>query len=305
MRRALIAVNVVAALLAACGGDADGHLGASASDPPGVTASGSATSGAGSIETLEGDFDVGGYSLHMRCRGSGSPTIVYLHGLSHAPGDASGSSSRSLPLLLSERGYRFCAYDRANTGFSDDVPGPLTAVTSAADLHRLLDVAEVEPPYVLLGASFGGLIADVYAATFPDEVVGMVQLDAGIPDEIDVDHLFPPDERFRHEKHGLFGWADVEEQIDEFAAYEDAHALIGQEPRIPTIYLLAMPSGWTGPPGYASAIRHLMDDFVDRYGEDNEVQEVVSPHAMEAAVPEVIADAVEAVVFAADRARAR
>ena len=45
-------------------------------------------------------------------------------------------------------------------------------MSSARDLHELLEVAGVDSPYVLLGASFGGVLADVYASTYPLEVVG-------------------------------------------------------------------------------------------------------------------------------------
>ena len=58
------------------------------------------------------------------------------------------------------------------------------------DLHRLLAAAGVEPPYVLLGASFGGMLAYLYANTYPDEVVGMVLLDAMFPDELSMEYLF-------------------------------------------------------------------------------------------------------------------
>jgi pimeloyl-ACP methyl ester carboxylesterase len=80
--------------------------------------------------------------------------------------------------------HRYCGDDRANTGRSDKLPGPLTGTTPVRDLHRLLQATQVKPPYVLLGASFGGLIAHLYAATYPTEVVGMVLLDAAFPDEL-------------------------------------------------------------------------------------------------------------------------
>jgi pimeloyl-ACP methyl ester carboxylesterase len=119
---------------------------------------------------IDGKFDVGGHKLHLACKGSGSPTIVYLHGLDPA-GQASGESAGAIPSLASAK-HRYCGYDRANTGSSDKVPGPLNGETSVADLHRLLQAAKIEPPYVLLGASFGGLIAHIYAATYPKEVGG-------------------------------------------------------------------------------------------------------------------------------------
>jgi pimeloyl-ACP methyl ester carboxylesterase len=137
-----------------------------------TTAGSPATTQAAVTGKIDGKFDVGGHQLHLACEGSGSPTIVYLHGLDPA-GQTSGQSAGTIPSLTSAR-HRYCGYDRANTGSSDKVPGPLTGKTSVADLHRLLQAAKVEPPYVLLGTSFGGLIAHLYAATHPKEVVGMV-----------------------------------------------------------------------------------------------------------------------------------
>lgn len=60
--------------------------------------------------------------------------------------------------------------------------GAGSAASRGRDLHALLEAAQVPGPYVLLGASFGGLIADMYAATYPDQVVGMVLLDASLLD---------------------------------------------------------------------------------------------------------------------------
>ena len=47
-----------------------------------------------------------------------------------------------------------------------------------ADLHALLSAADVPGPYILAGHSFGGLISRLYAATYPDDVAGIVLVDA-------------------------------------------------------------------------------------------------------------------------------
>lgn len=83
---------------------------------------------------------------------------------------------------------RVCAYDRPGTyafigevGFlsrSDPVAQPTTAMAGVADLHALLRAAGVPGPYVLAGHSLGGFVARMYASIYPDEVVGMVVLDA-------------------------------------------------------------------------------------------------------------------------------
>jgi pimeloyl-ACP methyl ester carboxylesterase len=64
-------------------------------------------------------------------------------------------------------------------------------------MHSLLAAAEVAPPYVLLGASFGGLLSYLYANTYPEDVVGMVLLDAMFPDEMSLEHLFPKPDRYK------------------------------------------------------------------------------------------------------------
>ena len=46
------------------------------------------------------------------------------------------------------------------------------------ELHALLQAAEVPGPYVLAGHSWGGFMARFYAATYPDEVIGLVLVDA-------------------------------------------------------------------------------------------------------------------------------
>jgi pimeloyl-ACP methyl ester carboxylesterase len=89
--------------------------------------------------------------------------------------------------------HRVCVYDRANVGHSDPVGGRLTGRDSAEDLHALLRSAEVPGPYVLLGASLGGAIADIFAAAHPKEVAGMFLLDSTLPDYLDMyKRLFPP-----------------------------------------------------------------------------------------------------------------
>lgn len=239
---------------------------------------------------VEGLFDIGGHRLFMRCEGSGSPTVVYFHGYSWAPGSASSQSAMSLPQRLRER-YRICVYDRANTGRSDEVPGPLTGESAVRDLHVMLEGAGIEPPYLLLGASFGGLLAYQYALMYPDQVVGMLLLDAAFPDEVSLEHLFPPEERFTHDE-----WMEGEEELDQLSVYEATYAMRGNEPAIPVTYLLATPSTWPlGNPAYDEVIHQVMADYVGRFSPGDIVEEP-SEHWMEYDVPHTIVDHLDALV---------
>ena len=277
------ALAVVVTCLSACGADEKNG------DGKGTTAP--------TPKVLEGTFDVGDHELAMRCEGSGSPTVVYLHGLSHTEdaAEANAASAASLPESIARK-HRFCAYDRANVGQSGDVDGPLSATSSTRDLQRLLTVAKVEPPYVLVGASFGGLVAEVFASENPSDVTGMLLLDAGFPDELDLETFFPEDERLGHGKnHPVSGWADTHELMDELAAYEDAQKAADRTPKIPMTYLLADPPSFDGPGGYAKAYPKELDEFASRYS-PGVVKTVPSDHYMEAAIPDRIVAELEKVM---------
>jgi pimeloyl-ACP methyl ester carboxylesterase len=73
---------------------------------------------------------------------------------------------------------RVCAYDRAGEGGSEKSQARGTLQQTVTELHRLLLAARVPSPYVLVGASWGGPIARVYAHQYPERVAGMVMVDA-------------------------------------------------------------------------------------------------------------------------------
>jgi pimeloyl-ACP methyl ester carboxylesterase len=84
---------------------------------------------------------------------------------------------------------RVCAYDRPGTyrsaaevSRSDPVAMPRSARDIVLDLRALLRAARVPGPYVLAGHSFGGMVARLYATTWPREIAGLVSIDAQNPD---------------------------------------------------------------------------------------------------------------------------
>jgi pimeloyl-ACP methyl ester carboxylesterase len=119
--------------------------------------------------------DVGGHRMHLHCTGSGSPTVVL------EPGQGGASSDLGWVAPAVARDSTVCVYDRAGRGWSDAADGPQDATRIAADLHTLLERAQVPGPYVLAGHSFGGLYVQTFAATYPDQVAGLVLLDSTAP----------------------------------------------------------------------------------------------------------------------------
>jgi pimeloyl-ACP methyl ester carboxylesterase len=120
--------------------------------------------------------DVDGYRLAIRVTGTNGPPVV----LQSSAGGRHAQWSALRRLL----GDATCmSYGRPGTDGSDPLPSDQHAfkrpASWAADqLHRLLRAADIPPPYVLVGSSIGGWIADRFAADWPDEVAGLVQLDA-------------------------------------------------------------------------------------------------------------------------------
>jgi pimeloyl-ACP methyl ester carboxylesterase len=148
----------------------------------------------GLLSAASGDFSgtfavAGGRKLYLECRGVGAPTVVLESGL-RTRGDNWGRADL-LPhggaAVLPEvaKFARVCTYDRPGTTMnvaevsrSDAVAMPRTAMDVVEDLHALLRAAAVPMPYVLVGHSFGGLFVWLYAAKYPEEVRGLVLVDA-------------------------------------------------------------------------------------------------------------------------------
>ena len=271
----VLLVTLVVLALSACGGGSR-ETGTPANSTPKV---------------IEGRYDVGDYKLYMRCEGSGSPTVVYLHRfVDQPPGGAIHAGE--VPSMLRDE-HRICVYDRADVGRSDEVPGLRTGKSSVRALHRLLEAAGIEPPYVLLAPSFGGLIAYAYAATYPDEVVGMVLIDAAFPGEWKLEHLWPKEERLKNDD-----WSVYEEKIDQPAVYKYALYAVKQ-PDIPVTFLLANPTSevWEGPPAWEKAVVDKRAEYVEGFS-PGVFKKVESSYVMnmERVVPERIAREVEMLI---------
>jgi pimeloyl-ACP methyl ester carboxylesterase len=155
----------------------------------------SAEGNSGKNKDFAGLVDIGGgRKMYLECHGKGSPTVVLVSGFRGAHddwthvidsgGEPKPSGSAVFPKV--SKFTRVCAYDRPGTTSFDGtlspstpVVQPTTAQEGAADLHALLRAANQPGPYVLVAHSWGGLNVRLYASTYPEEVSGLVLLDAG------------------------------------------------------------------------------------------------------------------------------
>jgi pimeloyl-ACP methyl ester carboxylesterase len=250
-------------------------LGAACDAAPVRTAPNDA-SASSSAAPIEGRFDVRGHRLFARCEGTGTPTVVLLHGVG-------GQSADWTATLHQLPGVPTCNYDRLNVGRSDRDPGRHKAVDSVKDLHVLLDVAGVEPPYLLVGHSVGGMLALMYAGLHPDEVAGILLVDATLPLEAELD---PP------ELAGQIA-ADLDandEHLDWYDAFRQVGAVLDRLPPVPITYmygaLQTLPSEWE-----AGAYEKALHEFIDSLPEGRLVEEQ-SGHEMPIEIPGEIANQV-------------
>jgi pimeloyl-ACP methyl ester carboxylesterase len=121
--------------------------------------------------------------------GDGSPAVFLESGLG-----VDGSAWDEVQQALG-RVTRVVRVDRAGVGASDPAPStPRTLSHLGADLHALLHTPGVrDGPCVLVGHSFGGLLARWYAHEHPRDVAALVLVEAMHEDQFDrLGARFPP-----------------------------------------------------------------------------------------------------------------
>src|SRR6516225_8851894 len=129
--------------------------------------------------------DLADHKMHLYCTGQGVPTVILESGL----WNDSSVWYKVQPEIA--KSTRVCSYDRAGLGYSDPRPAQVPDSRNLArNLHALLANAGVNPPYILVGHALGGIHIRVYGNLYPSDVVGMVLVDSGHPDQ---ENRLPPE----------------------------------------------------------------------------------------------------------------
>ncbi|MDN3242488.1 alpha/beta fold hydrolase [Glycomyces tritici] len=124
------------------------------------------------IAPLGGFQEIDGRRLFVHRAGSGGPAVVFLPGASAIGLDYYGLQQAAAAFTTA------VVYDRGGSGYSDPMPLPRTAEAVAVELRELLHAQGIPGPYVLVPHSLGGAYAYRFAQLFPEEVAGLVWLDA-------------------------------------------------------------------------------------------------------------------------------
>lgn len=239
-------------------------------------------------------IDAGGHSLAMLIGGEGSPAVIFEAGF------GAGLASWSTVQNGIAKFARTVSYDRAGIGQSEAGPKPRAAKQIALELHTALQKAGVGPPYILVGHSFGGIYARVFADLYPKEVVGMVLID-------------PSQEEFDEwtKTHKEAQRAGADEQLakttggvrDEAAevstSYAQAHS--AKTPAgIPVILLTAMKDE-TMPATVRKVWTQIHEDWIAKVPGGKHVVVENSGHFIQAEQPQVVIDAIKQAVERANR----
>jgi len=116
--------------------------------------------------------DVNGHQLNIRCSGDGTPAVVLISGLA-----TDNHDWVEVEKQVSEF-TQICSYDRFGLGESDHRDGTPTSQTATDDLHALISASGISGQVLLAGHSYGGLVAQLYAAKHPDDTFGVVLVDS-------------------------------------------------------------------------------------------------------------------------------
>jgi pimeloyl-ACP methyl ester carboxylesterase len=247
---------------------------------------------------------VGAYQVQMAEQGSGRYTVIFESGF----GTGLGAWRKVAPEVA--KTARTVTYSRAGYGTSDPRPEPRTIGQSSAELDQLVASAHLAPPFILVGHSYGGLLARAFAARHPDWVAGMVLVD-------------PTDERFNPALRKL----DAKRALDDdkqFAAMVPAKfqpelkllqpvldagslpaPLDAKLPDVPVVVLTSVQQA-EKPMFFLESVeavaikRDLHADFLRQFSDGSQVLTLKSGHNIQLEEPELVIAAVNRVIAAAD-----
>src|SRR6266705_3047611 len=209
--------------------------------------------------------------------------------------------------------------DADHFGRSMAVPMSRTARDLVSDLHALLQTAHVPGPYVFAAHSFGGIFARLYASTYPNEVVGMVLVDATsekirsafTPEQwkliVDISFTKPPP--------GFEKYKDIE-TIDPNASFDQIEKAVTAQPLrpIPLFVLTAgQPLDFSSlqplpadlPAAYNKALHTGQDALATLAPNAKHIIATKSGHYIQVQEPQLVIDAIKQVVEAVRNRSAR
>lgn len=140
------------------------------------------------LAPVTGKVDIGGYGLNIKVEGKGTPTVIFESGL----GGGIGVWTNVQPEI--SKITRTFSYDRAGLGESDKSTLERTSSNQVRELHELLQKTKLKGPYIIVAHSIGGFNARLFADSYPEEVAGIIFVDAAHEEMFSLYKLLAPKE---------------------------------------------------------------------------------------------------------------
>jgi len=170
----------------------------------------------------------------------GAPACIVFENGSRATVDGWSKVIDALPPAVS-----VFAYNRPGYGNSATTATPRDGATIVAELRTALQQQGLKPPYILVGHSLGGLYMQLFARRYPDEVGGLVLVDAVYPGVIKKPEDFP---LLTRGAKRLFFSSTVNDEIDAIYRTGEQVAALPAIDDKPVVQLFNRPKGATAVP---------------------------------------------------------
>jgi len=127
-----------------------------------------------------------GQSLYIKTYGNKeNKTIVFIHG---GPSGNSTLFEATTAQKLADKGFYVIVYDRRGEGRSADPDAKFTYQEAFQDLNSILKKYDLKK-VTLIGHSFGGLVATLYTAKYPQNVSNLILAGALFSQQETYDHI--------------------------------------------------------------------------------------------------------------------
>lgn len=239
---------------------------------------------------------VGTHKLEVIQAGSGSGTIVFEGGL----GNDLSTWDRVRPAVAAFAPV--VVYSRSGIGHSEPGPGTHTARDSVEDLRALLQALHAPRPCILVGASYGGMLARLYTSVYPVDVAGLVLVEGVHEQQVkrfgELDPTYPGAFRKSFADQLAKPGAEADE-VRETVRIQEAGVVEGMKPLpdIPIAVLTSMKSDpkaafVNGTPLGHEAWRAMHDEWAQRSTNSLHVQTSRSGHHVQDDEPQLVVDAI-------------
>ncbi|MCE4049109.1 MULTISPECIES: alpha/beta hydrolase [Bacillaceae] len=169
--------------------------------------------------------------------GKGEPNIILMNG-------GSGPIEGWMKIIkeISKMSAVF-AYNRLGVGDSEKPKENQDGITIIETLREALAVLNIKPPYLLVGHSLGGLYANLYARLYPDEVYGVVFLEASHPNDMLLDEHYGKIVKSVNKMLSRFDTLSAHKKFDEIHFVKKTIQQINEHPSFPEIPLYVITGG--------------------------------------------------------------